>query len=74
MPARARATKSTSRRQAEPEPLSMQKQYFGDFRSRVTKILTQKSMTHTDAEQEVWEELEEELLDVQNKGALAATS
>ena len=55
-------------------PLSIQKQYFGDFRSRVTKILTQKSMAHTDAEQEVWEELEEELLEVQKKGALAATS
>ena len=55
-------------------PLAVQRQYFGDFRSRVTEIMTQKSVTNTEAEQEVWEELEEQLLAVQKKGALANTT
>lgn len=55
-------------------PLAIQKQYFGDFRNRVTEIMTQKSMANMDAEQEVWEELEEQLLAVQKKGVFAATS
>jgi hypothetical protein len=46
-------------------PHTLQKKYFANFRQRVTQALRAKSMNNIQAEQYVWEELEEELLQVQ---------
>ncbi|HLX58209.1 MAG TPA: hypothetical protein VKR83_14405, partial [Ktedonobacteraceae bacterium] len=47
--------------------LSRQQEYFADFRSRVTNVLTQKRVTGAEAEQLVWEDLEETILNVQKQ-------
>ena len=49
-------------------PHTLQKEYFANFRQRVTQALRQKSMNNLQAEQYVWEQLEEELLQVQLEG------
>lgn len=41
---------------------TIQKEHFANFRNRVTAIMAQGGITNAQAEQEVWEELEEELL------------
>lgn len=46
-------------------PHSLQKEYFANFRQRVTQALRTKSMNNIQAEQYAWEQLEEELLQVQ---------
>lgn len=46
-------------------PHALQKEYFANFRQRVTQALRTKSMNNIEAEQYVWEQLEEELLQVQ---------
>ena len=48
---------------------SVQKNYFATFRQRVTQSLTKMSMNNLQAEQYVWEQLEEELLQAQLEGA-----
>ena len=50
-------------------PHSLQKEHFADFRQRVTQALRTHSMNNIQAEQYVWEQLEEELLQVQFKRA-----
>jgi transcriptional regulator with XRE-family HTH domain len=49
-------------------PHTLQKEYFANFRQRVTQALRQKTMNNLQAEQYVWEQLEEELLQVQLEG------
>ncbi|HLH62803.1 MAG TPA: GAF domain-containing protein [Ktedonobacteraceae bacterium] len=46
-------------------PHEKQKQYFATFRQRVTQVLLTTSMSNQQAEQYVWEQLEEELLQAQ---------
>ncbi|HVB73433.1 MAG TPA: hypothetical protein VNE38_07735 [Ktedonobacteraceae bacterium] len=49
--------------QLEIMPLHVeQRKHFGNFRTRVTEILTQNKVTGAEAEHLVWEELEEKLL------------
>ena len=46
-------------------PHTLQKEYFANFRHRVTQALKKNMMNNLQAEQYVWEQLEEELLQVQ---------
>lgn len=46
-------------------PHTVQKEYFANFRQRVTQTLIRRSVHNLQAEQLVWEELEEELLELQ---------
>jgi transcriptional regulator with XRE-family HTH domain len=46
-------------------PHSLQKEYFANFRQRVTQALKTKPMNNIQAEQYIWGQLEEELLQVQ---------
>jgi transcriptional regulator with XRE-family HTH domain len=55
-------------------PHTLQKEYFANFRQRVTQALRQKSMNNLQAEQYVWEQLEEELLQVQLEGTKVSST
>jgi hypothetical protein len=47
--------------------LSRQREYFSDFRNRVTDVMKRGRVTGAEAEQLVWEDLEEILLQVQKQ-------
>lgn len=49
---------------------SEQKKHFATFRQRVTRVLTTTSLNNLQAEQYVWEQLEEELLQIPLKSTI----
>jgi hypothetical protein len=54
-------------------PHALQKEYFANFRQRVTQALKKNIMNNLQAEQYAWQQLEEELLQVQLERAKITT-
>ncbi len=48
-------------------PIADQETFFADFRERVMRIMRQQNLTNVEAEQLVWEDLEEKLLNYQEQ-------
>ena len=46
---------------------TVQRNYFSDFHRRTLEIVAETKQTSQEAEQQVWEELEETLLEVQRQ-------
>lgn len=53
-------------------PIASQEKYFHDFRERVMAIMQRERITNPQAEQLVWEDLEEILLELQRQDGLIA--